>query len=334
MKTSLPWESAGWLDSALPWLDAALASHGLRRAAAPDLFHTRPWSAVARIALRGGGTVYFKAAAPVLAHEAALTAALAAWYPRDVPPVLAADPARAWLLLGDCGRPLRSYFPDGEGLALLEKACARFGQMQVELSARLAELERLGAYDRRLAGLPGQVEDLLDDADALMIGQPDGLSAEQAAAARGLLPRYRALCAELAATAIPASLHHDDLHDGNFFVEGGQVRITDWGETALAHPFNSLLITLRAASDRLDCAEDDPRLLRVRDAYLEAWSAGWSRADLRRAFALAWVTAMPARALTWRRVIRALGPGRGADYAAAVPGWVGEWLGEMEKWGD
>ena len=82
-----------------------------------------------------------------------------------------------------------------------------------------------------------------------------------------------------------ASLQHDDLHDANIFVpyDGvGPYRVFDWGDASVAHPFTTLLVTLRVVAYRLELAGGAPELLRLRDAYLEPWTGEHDRATLRR----------------------------------------------------
>ena len=80
---------------------------------------------------------------------------------------------------------------------------------------------------------------------------------------------------------VTGSLQHDDLHDANVFVADGRHRFFDWGDASVAHPFLSLLVPLRVAADALGVPNGDRVLLRLRDAYLEPWSAYGSPAELR-----------------------------------------------------
>ena len=52
---------------------------------------------------------------------------------------------------------------------------------------------------------------------------------------------YAGWCAELAASGIPDSIDHNDLHAANILVDGAGVRFYDWGDAVVAHPFACLL---------------------------------------------------------------------------------------------
>jgi aminoglycoside phosphotransferase (APT) family kinase protein len=117
-------------------------------------------------------------------------------------------------------------------------------------------------------------------------GRPRPLAREEAFALEGLLPVYNDRCAELAASPVPDSLQHDDLHSNNACWPGeaddlSSVRIIDWGDASVGHPFETMLATLNsiafhAGALRVDRRMDGPRLLRIWDAYMEpfaAWAA-------------------------------------------------------------
>jgi hypothetical protein len=87
--------------------------------------------------------------------------------------------------------------------------------VQIDLSARTSDLLALGVPDRRLTLLPTLYEQLLDEQTALLIGQPDGLTADEYTRLRSWIPQVQALCTELAQYNIPMTLHHDDFHDAN-----------------------------------------------------------------------------------------------------------------------
>jgi hypothetical protein len=321
----LPWDHAGWLDEATAWIDRALARRGLRRSGPPHPFHQRPWSLVMRIPA-GEETVYFKATAPALRHEAAVTQALAGWFPDDLPALLAAEVGRGWLLLPDMGETLRTLIVIPADLDLWKDILRRLARLQIEAATHSTQLLALGALDRRLAVLPGRLAALLDDQAALLIGHEGGLSAAQHARLRALLPEVEALARSLAALGVPESIHHEDFHDANVFVRGDRVFLSDWGEAGVSHPFSTLLVMMRSAAWRLKLAEDDPALLALRDAYLEPWSDFAARGLLLDAFAGAWRLGMICRALTWHQVIYSVPAIARGDDIFAVPGWLAEFL--------
>jgi Ser/Thr protein kinase RdoA (MazF antagonist) len=74
--------------------------------------------------------------------------------------------------------------------------------------------------------------------------------------------------AELA-TGVPATIQHDDLHDGNLFLDADRARVIDWGDAVIAHPFSTLRVTLDVLAYVLRVSSDAVALARVRDAYLD-----------------------------------------------------------------
>ena len=166
----------------------------------------------------------------------------------------------------------------------------------------------------RPAGLPDAVERLLEDDHALMLGESDELRRDQRDELRRRLPELRALVEELEAFGIPATIQHDDLHDGQVFVRDGDVRILDWGDSCISHPFHTLTVTLRALAWRHGIEPGSAQLLRLRDAYLEPFGAPAAAADL------AYRTGTLGRALAWHRYVSAVTPAeRDPEDAESVP---------------
>jgi hypothetical protein len=72
--------------------------------------------------------------------------------------------------------------------------------------------------------------------------------------------------------------------------------------------------------------ERDPVLLRLRDAYLEPWSAYGSAAELRELCGTALRIGPPARALTWRRILLGIHRAERGEWDPYVAGWMAEYL--------
>src|SRR5437879_7563183 len=86
--------------------------------------------------------------------------------------------------------------------------------------------------------------------------------------------RFEELCAELADCDVPETIQHDDLHMNNVYARDGHLRVLDWGDASVSHPFVSLVATFRFLEERNKLAPDDPWFGRLRDAYLEPWGGG------------------------------------------------------------
>ena len=111
-----PWEDPAWLATALAWVDEQLTSAGRRRTGDVDQMHVRPWATVIRVPT-AEGEVFFKANTPELRHEAVVALHLARRVPDRVPPLIADDTDRGWMLMEDGGRRLREVITDERDLS-------------------------------------------------------------------------------------------------------------------------------------------------------------------------------------------------------------------------
>ncbi|MEV4491338.1 phosphotransferase [Micromonospora coxensis] len=315
------WSDPLWRDGALAWIADALGRHG-RRVTGPVEPRVRPWSLVWRVPT-GAGDAWFKANNPGTRHEAALLAELARLAPGQVLDPIALDVRRGWSLLPDGGPSLRDALAGQQDLSHWERLLPRYAALQLAVAPHVRALLDAGVPDHRPQRLPTLYTELLDDDAALLRGTPDGPTAESDERLRAYRDEFAALCRRLAEYGVPASIQHDDLHDGNVFVTGDDYRFFDWGDASVAHPFGTLLVTLRSVAYAAGLAPGDPALLRLRDAYLEAWTDRHDRASLREAAGVAMRVTVVSRSLSWRRALDTPDPAR-AEYAAAVPGWLGE----------
>ena len=71
---------------------------------------------------------------------------------------------------------------------------------------------------------------------------------------------------------IPETIVHTEAHDGNFFIRDGHVRLLDWAEAVVSHPFVGPVLPLRFAAERVGAAPGSPEVERLRDAYLEPFT--------------------------------------------------------------
>ncbi|HET7855691.1 MAG TPA: phosphotransferase [Gaiellaceae bacterium] len=273
--------------------------------------HVHPWSTVMRVPT-AQGVVWFKASAPdVHGFEPRLTEILAEARPDAVTELIATD-RRGWMLMRDAGARLRDL--EESPVEHWERILPRYAELQIAVTPRAEELLELGVPDERPAGIPDRVAALIEDEEALMIGRSAELTAEQRDELRRRLPELQALVEELESFGVPPTIQHDDLHDGQVFVDDDRYRVLDWGDSCVSHPFHTLTVTLRALAWRAVLEPGSALLLRLRDAYLEPFGAPPAAADL------AYRTGTLARALAWLRYIRATPPGqRDPEDAESVP---------------
>jgi len=325
--TPQPWARPGWLADAGAWIHAAAERHGLTPTGPVEQPHTYPWSCVLRLPTTEGA-LWFKAPVPSVAHEVAVTQALAGWHPDCLVELLEADTGRGWMLMRDAGTPLRAQIRPTKDLRPWRGVLARYAELQIELSARVPELLQLGAPDQRLAQLPALFEQLLTDTAMLRLDQSPGLSAAEHRQLLELAQHFQGQCAELATFGIPESLNHGDLHDGNVLVRAGRAIFFDWGDGCVTHPFVSLRTVFVSVANSLEL--DDfaftAAMAEMRDEYLEPWTRYAPREELRAAATAARRIAPIVGALGWHRVLSTAGAGAREKYPLPVPGLLQEYL--------
>ena len=92
------------------------------------------------------------------------------------------------------------------------------------------------------------------------------------------------------------TVQHDDLHMSNVYAQGEQLRVLDWGDSSISHPFVSLVVTFRFLEEVTKLPLGDPWFARLRDAYLEPYGRG-----LGGAFSLSMRVGAVAHAIAWLR---------------------------------
>jgi hypothetical protein len=269
-------------------VDRAAAEDWIRAHVEPvgriETAHDRPWSTVLRVPL-AQSVAWFKACAPVQAFESRLTAGLFSRWPDRVAEVLAHDEDQAWLLLADAGTPIREFGNPPEAWLT---ALPMYAELQRGETAHTDDDLAHGVPDLRIATLPTRYEDLLQRALPLEHDEISRL--------REFAPRFAALCDELVALDLPETLQHDDLHMGNLYAQGERLRVLDWGDSSISHPFASLVVTFRFLEESNRLPPSNPWFARLRDAYLEPWGRG-----LAGAFALAIRVGTFAHTFAWAR---------------------------------
>ena len=239
------------------WLRAAFPSVGPL-----SLVQTEPWGSVFT-ADEAGGPLWFKACAPTHAFEVPLTASLSRRWPDRVTDVLAYHVERRWLLMADAGEPLSVF---GNPPERWHEFLPSYAELQIGETPHVAEHLAAGMPDLRVERLPEQF-DLLLRADL-------PLAASERATLEAFAPRFAALCRDLDSAGIGPSVQHDDLHMHNVYAKGDALRVLDWGDASIAHPFFSLFEVFRFLGEVNHLPPGDPSFARLRDAYLEPWGHG------------------------------------------------------------
>lgn len=267
------------------------------------------------------GDVFFKVAggSDLFGDEPATLAALAREFGDVVPAPLAHEPAQRWMVLPDLGTTLRES-PDHE---LRVAAMVAHGRMQRALAGRPGELLAAGLHDRQLAKLAAQIDPLLADSEAQLV-----LGADLHARLVAIAPALRAVCRQLAAYNIPASLVHADLHAGNVAVRDGRLLIFDWTDASLAHPFFDLVTFVFAARS---LPEGEALAERIVAAYLQLWEHLESPERLREAWQLAAVAGALHQLISYQYILAGVEPAARWEFADEPVEFAMELLGQLES---
>lgn len=320
------WASEPFRDQARSWVASVAGRRGIRLTGVEEQPHNRPWSSALRFGSTAGD-LWFKVNGPGTAHEPRLVDVLARLVTDLVPELLAVNAQRGWSLTRDAGPVLRLTAPPTELWSQWEGILQRYAEAQLLLSDHVPELLDTGMAEVSAVSLPGQAASLLKEL-ADLDPETGGLTDQEADSVARRLPDYDAWCAELAGSGITASVQHDDLHSANICWTGSvaTARIIDWGDASVGFPLGTMLCTLNSISHHAELDLDDPRVLRVRDAYLEPFTAYADHAELVRYVELARRTGCVARALSYQAALVGEPVATHAEYDFPVRGWFLELL--------
>jgi Phosphotransferase enzyme family len=290
-----PWARPGWFAEACGWLEESIGRAGLAPNGPVEVLQQWCISSVLRCGT-DEGPVYLKGVFSIFHHEPALTQALAAQYPTLVPEILAVDVPRGWMLM----RELPGTQVGDDGVERWSDAARAIAGIHRDWSNRDDELRALGAQDRTLAGLASEIRTTFDAVEI---------------AADGMVSELERRCDELARGPLPQTLVHGDFHPWNVMVDGGGLRIFDWSDACMSHPFFDL-------PTFLERAEDDGARETLLQTYLAAWADVASLEELRAAYERALPLACVHHAISYLRIDEALEPDDRWVFAGAPRRWL------------
>jgi hypothetical protein len=261
--------------------------------------------------------VWLKAPGPYTVFEIGLYELLHRAAPDRILDPLATDTERGWMLLPDGGVPVGEQVGDAGLVDALVEILPAYAQLQRDLIPHVDGLLASGVPDMRPAIMPDRFDEALRSAERYAANNGHGATFDRLVAARG---PFAADCARLALAPGAPSLDHNDLHAWNIF---SGPRFYDWGDSAIAHPFTTMLVTLRSVRHQLGITTgDDRRLIRLRDAYLEVFTDLAPRAELVETLELACRVGKVIRSVVWDRTVAVMSDDEAGDYASAPFEWL------------
>ncbi len=318
------WEGEEWLAALEAWLVPALDAVGVHTTGPVVRDRVRFWSVVARVET-DAGRVWVKENAPSQAFEAALVVAVDTLVPDAVATPLAIDRDRGWLATADLGLPMwhdEQAPPLADWVTVLQAWAAVQHTVAEHADALLAT--GLRPFPEAADDVVAWVKTLVEASRALPDADPRRLDDAETAAVVDGLPRIAAAAERLAASGIPPSLQHNDLHLGNAFRRAdGAIAFIDLGDALWTHPLTTARIPVWTIRNRFGLAADSPEVRRAVDAYLDPWTDRWDRSTLRDLLADAERISCLHRAESWRR-LQADVPVERVDepFLRSVPEWL------------
>lgn len=319
------WNSPEWRADALAWLDERLAEAGIQRTG--DVAHeqVRSWAAVLKVPTTAG-PVWLKASGPSTAFEVPLYRLLQEANSPVVLRPIAVDSDRAWIVLPDGGQPLGKQ-RTGEALVeALVTLLPRYGDLQRQMMPRADALLAIGVPDMRPISIPDRYREALALVAQFVATGGNEEDREQLTRVADLHARVEEWSDRLNASPGDPTLDHSDLHTWNILLPASgsldEATFFDWGDSIVAHPFTSMLVALRMVRWQLKVESDDPGIIRIRDAYLEAFSDLAPHAELVATVERACHLGKIGRALTWATVAGEASPDEQPEMYRNALAWL------------
>jgi hypothetical protein len=280
------WFEPAWFERVEEWIDASLARSGRRRIQPAEPVKTWSISAVARVTT-DTGDIWLKAPCEHFRAEARVHPTVARLFPDLVPSLIAVEESEGWLLMEPMVGAEDDDRAEGAGL----EVAIRWAAAQIEAVGRVDELLAGGCRRRGVEETLADFDDLLASSSELAI-----LTDDQLAAMRGCADDLEALVREFWAAGIPDTLAHGDLHLGNVAWDGTDLRIFDWTDGCVSHPFLD-------ASHLAHFTRAVPGEAGLESTYAEQWRAAYPSADIDRALALAPLVDLVFQAITFDDIV-------------------------------
>ncbi len=338
-----------WRTAALTWLEQQLAASGVRITGPVEQPRIRPWS-TQLVVPTTDGRVWLKANCAAAAFEPALQELLADLAPSAVDRPVAVEPAHGWLVTRDRGPALGDTRTPTTGD--WQQVLRLGAQLQHAAVGHEAAILSAGVPDRRPCLVPALFDELVERLARLPRDHPSRLDGDGVAALVAVRPRLVEAAERLAASPLPVTLQHADLHPRNVFVldersdldersnldersdfddrangddrasgddrpsvQAG-VRLFDFGDAQWAHALELLCVPRRIV-DSPDLTGRDVRWVPIEQAYREQWGDRVSGAEWAELMTAAALTHAVNRTSTWLDLLQDCTPAETGDWGEA-----------------
>lgn len=280
--------SSAWLGEAHAWIHECAEQEGRTVVGPVEQRRVRPWS-TQLVAPTDRGPLWFKANCPSMSFEPALHRLLSEVAPDQVAAPLAVDPDRGWMLTADRGRTLgesrEPTLADWRGVLL---ATVR---LQRRVADRRDDVLATGVPDCDPTTVPDRFDRMVDGLAGLPAGHPSAVGRDEVAHLLERRPALVEAAERLAASAVPTTIQHGDVHPWNAF---GDLRVFDFGDVQWAHAVEVLSVPYGWITSRSALSWDE-----VVATYDEMWSDVADPRTLHALFAATAFTQGVNRAMTW-----------------------------------
>lgn len=229
-----PFSRLGWVAEAQQWIRTSVRDHSVEFSEDIRQFNASARSALVRFGTQRGPAYWFKAVGRPNEREFTITKTLSKYFPKYLPPLVAArEDWNAWVT-EDAGVSLG----DVNDLHAFQQATHCLAELQKSSVEVIGRLLANGFMDQRLHILAAHISELIGYLEVAMKAQ---ISTKVEPIRTGRLRELRSLLEdglmELNAIGIPDTLIHNDVNSGNILFDGARAVFTDWAEGYIGNPF-------------------------------------------------------------------------------------------------
>ena len=262
-----PHQDISWLSDLLDWARTSLQTPLLDVAVVSNT----PWSKVVRCRTRDG--VYFlKQPVEDFYMEVDVIKACADLGFKDcLPSIVEVNATLHCFLMASCGdTTLRDLLDRQLRIDLFDQSLHVYRDLQKASAPCVEHFIRVKVPDWRLHKWPALYRQIVEDGSLLSAHE---INAPQITALRSLVPMMADLAAELQSYRLGEGLNHTDFHDNNVIWHQKLDRLTliDWGESAINHPFFSLMSTFKRFVHRHQIGSGSIEYQRLYGACFYGW---------------------------------------------------------------